>query len=93
MDNLITSRQVVKLGPIEYLLEPCSREGVLSYRTVHIGALRMVRNFQDFERLIFDLAAFLDPVAFEQVHDRSLEKRRRAAWRKAANRLSQPLAQ
>jgi hypothetical protein len=53
----------------------------------------MVRDFQEFERLVFELAAFLDPVAFERAHDRSLDKRRRAAWRKAANRLSQPLTQ
>jgi len=47
----------------------------------------MVRDFQEFERLVFELAAFLDPAAFERAHDRSLEKRRRAARRKAANRL------
>ena len=38
----------------------------------------MVRDFEEFERLVFELAAFLDPVAFERAHDRSLEKRRRA---------------
>jgi hypothetical protein len=48
----------------------------------------VVRELQDYERLISDLAAFLDPLAFERARDRSLEKRRRAALRKAANRLS-----
>jgi hypothetical protein len=49
----------------------------------------MARGLQDYERLISDLAAFLDPLAFERGQDRSLEKRRQAALRKAANRLSQ----
>jgi hypothetical protein len=41
----------------------------------------------DLERRIADLAAFLDPVAFEQEQDCTLAKRRDAAWREAANRL------
>jgi hypothetical protein len=44
---------------------------------------------QDLDRRIAELAAFLDPVAFGRERDRALEKRRQAAWRKAANRLSQ----
>ena len=54
-----------------------------------IGGWEMARGLQDYERLISDLAAFLDPLAFERGQDRSLEKRRQAALRKAANRLSQ----
>jgi hypothetical protein len=43
----------------------------------------------DFDRRIADLAVFLDPLAFERDLDRSFAKRRLAAWRKAAKRLSQ----
>jgi hypothetical protein len=38
---------------------------------------------------IADLAAFLDPLAFERDQDQSLAKRRRAAWREASNRIMQ----
>ncbi|PVE20364.1 hypothetical protein DC522_32780 [Microvirga sp. KLBC 81] len=41
----------------------------------------------DLDRRIAELAAFLDPVAFEHGQDRSLAKRRDAAWREAANRI------
>jgi NMD protein affecting ribosome stability and mRNA decay len=37
---------------------------------------------------IEELASFLDPVAFERCQDCSLAKRRRAAWREAANRIN-----
>ena len=37
---------------------------------------------------IEELAAFLDPAAFERREDCSLAKRRRAAWREAANRIN-----
>ena len=37
---------------------------------------------------IEELASFLDPVAFERHLDCSLDKRRRAAWREAANRIN-----
>jgi hypothetical protein len=36
---------------------------------------------------IEELAALLDPAAFERREDSSLAKRRRAAWREAANRI------
>jgi hypothetical protein len=36
---------------------------------------------------IEELATFLDPAAFERRADCSLAKRRRAAWREAANRI------
>jgi hypothetical protein len=36
---------------------------------------------------IEDLAAFLDPVAFERRNDFSLAKRRNAAWREAVNQI------
>jgi hypothetical protein len=38
---------------------------------------------------IADLAAFLDPLAFERGQDQSLAKRRWAAWREASNRIMQ----
>jgi hypothetical protein len=41
----------------------------------------------DLDRRITELAAFLDPVAFEHDQDHSLAKRRNAAWREAANRI------
>ncbi len=41
------------------------------------------------EQRIIDLAAFLDPAAFEDRGARSLGKRRRAALREASNRLRQ----
>jgi hypothetical protein len=47
-----------------------------------------MQSFNDLERRIADLAAFLDPVAFEQDRNCSLAKRRSAAWREAANRLA-----
>jgi hypothetical protein len=40
-----------------------------------------------FSQRIEDLATFLDPVAFERDRDLSLAKRRKAAWREAANRI------
>ena len=43
----------------------------------------------DLDRRIAELAAFLDPVAFQHDEHRSLEKRRKAAWREAANRIRQ----
>ena len=46
-----------------------------------------MQSFNDLDRRIADLAVFLDPVAFENGQDRSLEKRRSAARREAANRL------
>jgi hypothetical protein len=39
-------------------------------------------------RRIEELAAFLDPAAFERRDDGSLAKRRRAAWREAASRVN-----
>jgi hypothetical protein len=39
-------------------------------------------------RRIEDLAAFLDPVAFEYEQDLALAKRRKAAWREASNRIT-----
>ena len=39
---------------------------------------------------IEDLAVFLDPVAFERRQDLALSKRRKAAWREAANRINLP---
>ncbi len=41
----------------------------------------------DLNPRIAELAAFLDPIAFEHDENRSLEKRRKAAWREAANRI------
>jgi hypothetical protein len=41
---------------------------------------------------VAELAAFLDPVAFERAHDRTLAKRRDAAWREACNRIAQVAA-
>ena len=46
-----------------------------------------MQSFNDLDRRIAELAVFLDPVAFENDQDRSLAKRRSAAWREAANRL------
>ena len=43
----------------------------------------------DLNQRITDLAAFLDPIAFELDQDRSLAKRRNAAWREASNRIRQ----
>jgi alpha-glucuronidase len=40
------------------------------------------------EARIAELAFFLDPLAFERITDRSLQKRRESAWRKAANRYA-----
>jgi hypothetical protein len=37
---------------------------------------------------IEELAAFLDPAAYERREDCSLAKRRRAAWREATNRIN-----
>lgn len=41
---------------------------------------------------VAELASFLDPVAFERREDRSLQKRRESAWRKAANRHARSLS-
>ncbi len=41
------------------------------------------------EARIAELASFIDPIAFERIEDRSLQKRRDSAWRKAANRYAQ----
>jgi hypothetical protein len=46
----------------------------------------------DLNQRIADLAAFLDPIAFELAQDRSLTKRRNAAWREASNRIRQSTA-
>ncbi len=48
-----------------------------------------VDGFTHREARIAELASFLDPLAFERIEDRSLQKRRRSAWRKAANRYAQ----
>jgi hypothetical protein len=48
----------------------------------------MMEKLEALTQRIEDLAAFLDPLAFERRHDRSLAKRRKAAWREAANRIS-----
>jgi hypothetical protein len=42
----------------------------------------------DVNARIAELALFLDPVAFARREDRSLQKRRESAWRKAANRYA-----
>jgi hypothetical protein len=48
-----------------------------------------MNNPEQLNARIAELAAFLDPVAFEHADDRSLQKRRESAWRKAANRYVQ----
>lgn len=48
----------------------------------------MVNTFASIDERIAELAAFLDPVAFEHGDDLALRKRRRAAWREAANRVA-----
>jgi len=48
-----------------------------------------VSNPEQLNARIAELAAFLDPVAFERADDRSFLKRRESAWRKAANRYVQ----
>jgi hypothetical protein len=40
------------------------------------------------EERVAELAAFLDPIAFEHADDLALRKRRRAALREAANRIA-----
>lgn len=44
--------------------------------------------FASTDKRIAELAAFLDPVAFENAGDLALRKRRRAALREAANRVT-----
>jgi hypothetical protein len=46
----------------------------------------------DLNQRIAYLAAFLDPIAFEHDQDRSLAKRRNAAWREATTRIRQTTA-
>jgi hypothetical protein len=46
----------------------------------------------DLDQRIADLAAFLDPIAFELDQDRSLAKWRNAAWGEASNRIRQTTA-
>jgi hypothetical protein len=43
-------------------------------------------------RRIAELAAFLDPEAFANLHDQRMAKRRQAAWREAFNRIGQGAA-
>jgi hypothetical protein len=43
---------------------------------------------ENLDQRIEDLAAFLDPVAFERGQDLALAKRRQAAWREASNRIT-----
>jgi hypothetical protein len=43
----------------------------------------------DLNQRIAELAVFLDPIAFQHDENCSLEKRRKAAWREAANRIRQ----
>ena len=48
----------------------------------------MMRKPETLNQRIEELAVFLDPVAFDRRQDCSLAKRRRAAWREAANRIN-----
>jgi hypothetical protein len=47
-----------------------------------------MQQLEHLDQRIEDLAAFLDPVAFERRQDLALAKRRKAAWREAANRIN-----
>ena len=47
-----------------------------------------MQQLEDLNHRIEDLAAFLDPVAFERRQDLAMAKRRKAAWREAANRIN-----
>ena len=49
----------------------------------------MTAELKDVERQITDLAARVDPIAFQRGADASLEARRRAAFHGAAERLRQ----
>jgi hypothetical protein len=48
-----------------------------------------MNSIETMDQRIADLAVFLDPIAFEDSLSRSLAKRRKAAWREAANRIRQ----
>jgi hypothetical protein len=48
----------------------------------------VVNTFASAEDRIAELAAFLDPVAFQLADDLALRKRRQAALREAANRVA-----
>ncbi len=51
-----------------------------------------MQNTETLNRRIADLAAFLDPAAFEDDQDRAFAKRRQAAWREASNRIRRAMA-
>jgi hypothetical protein len=46
-----------------------------------------MQKHKDLNQRIAEFATFLDPIAFRHEENCSPEKRRKAAWREAANRI------
>jgi hypothetical protein len=75
-------------GSIISRLEPGSHLMRLSSLLWSQAMVRSMRAFDNLTRRIAALATCLDPVAFERAYDLSFAKRRQAAWREAANRIT-----